>query len=158
MTPTTLRLSESFELTKSSEPTTRVGAAAQPFSTRPLPVLSVVASGGIEAPNPPGYETIDEIVAEFERNPQMSEELKHARAWIADSVLAGKPATLRTLRLQRGMSQAQLAEAIGTQQPYIARVESGSADLRLDTCRRLAAALGVDLNALDRALQRKGVA
>jgi ribosome-binding protein aMBF1 (putative translation factor) len=121
-------------------------------------VLSVVASGGIEAPIPPGYETIDEIVAEFERNPQMSEELKHARAWIADSVLAGKPATLRTLRLQRGMSQAQLAEAIGTQQPYIARVESGSADLRLDTCRRLAAALGVDLNALDRALQRQGVA
>ncbi len=32
----------------------------------------------------------------------------------------GKPVTLRTLRLRKGLSQAQLAEAIGTQQPHIA--------------------------------------
>jgi DNA-binding XRE family transcriptional regulator len=158
MTATTLRLSESFELTKSSEPTTRVGSAAQPFSTRPLPVLSVVASGEVEASVPPGYRTIDSIVSDLERDPKWREELKHARAWVADTVLAGKPRTLRMLRLQRGMSQAQLAEAIGTQQPHIARIESGRADLRLDTCRRLAAALGVDLNALDQALQSQGVA
>jgi transcriptional regulator with XRE-family HTH domain len=77
---------------------------------------------------------------------------------MAETVLAGKPVTLRTLRLQRGMSQTQLAEAIGTQQPYIARIESGSADLRLETCRRLAAAMGIDLNTLDLALQRQKVA
>lgn len=156
MTSTTLRLSESFELTKSSEPTARVGSISSLFTTRAAPVLGLVVPARTEAPIPPGYETIDEIVADFERNPQLSEELKHARTWLADTVLAGKPVTLRTLRLQRGMSQAQLAEVIGTQQPYIARIESGSADMRLDTCRRLAAALSIDLNTLDQALQRQG--
>jgi predicted transcriptional regulator len=55
------------------------------------------------------------------------------------------------------MSQAQLAEAIGTQQPYIARIEGGGTDLRLETCRRLAAALAIDLNRLDQAVQRQKV-
>lgn len=77
---------------------------------------------------------------------------------MAETVLAGKPVTLRTLRLKKGMSQAQLAEVIGTQQPYIARIESGSADLRLETCRRLADALGIDLNTLNLALQTQRTA
>lgn len=158
MNATTPRLSESFELTKSSEPTARVGSAAQPYSTRSLPVLSVVAAGNIEAPIPRGYRALDSIVADLERDPKWRQELKHAKSWMAETVLAGRPVTLRTLRLQRGMSQAQLAEVIGTQQPYIARIESGSADLRLETCRRLADALGVDLNTLDQALQRQRAA
>jgi DNA-binding XRE family transcriptional regulator len=157
MNPTTLRLSESFELTKSSEPTAKVGSAAQPTSTRPLPVLKVVAAVVTENPIPPGYRTLDSMVADLERDPKWRRELKSARSWMAETVLAGKPVTLRTLRLQRGMSQAQLAEAIGTQQPYIARIETGSADLRLETCRRLAAAMGIDLNTLDQALQGQRV-
>ncbi len=72
---------------------------------------------------------------------------------VADTVLAGQPVTLRTLRLRKGLSQAQLAEAIGTQQPHIARIENGHSDLRLDTCRRIAQVLGIDLNTLDQALQ-----
>ena len=156
MTATTLRLSESFRLTTTSEPAAKVGSAAAQFSTRPVPVLTLVASTPSEAPIPPNYQTIDQVVADLERNPQLGKELKRARVWVADKVLAGKPRTLRTLRLQRGMSQAQLAEVIGTQQPYIARIENGTADLRLDTCRRLAVALDVDLNTLDQALQRQG--
>jgi DNA-binding XRE family transcriptional regulator len=81
------------------------------------------------------------------------EELLDARRWIADTVLAGKSVSLRTLRLRKGMSQAQLAAAIGTQQPHVVRIERGQADPQLDTCRRLARALGVDLNTLDQALQ-----
>jgi transcriptional regulator with XRE-family HTH domain len=83
----------------------------------------------------------------------MREELLDARRWVADTVLAGKPVTMRTLRLRRGLSQAQLAEAIGTQQPHVARIERGQADPQLGTCRRIAHALGVDLNTLDQALQ-----
>jgi transcriptional regulator with XRE-family HTH domain len=83
----------------------------------------------------------------------MREEMVDARRWVADTLLSGKPVTMRTLRLRKGLSQAQLAEAIGTQQPHVARIECGHADLRLDTCRRIAAVLGVDLNTLDQALQ-----
>jgi len=106
-----------------------------------------------EAAVPPGYSTIDDVVAELESSPTMREELLDARRWVADTVLAGKPVTMRTLRLRRGLSQAQLAEAIGTQQPHVARIENGQADMRLETCRRIAQVLGVDLNTLDEALQ-----
>jgi DNA-binding XRE family transcriptional regulator len=106
-----------------------------------------------DEPIPAGYTTIDDVVAEFERDPAMHEELLDARRWIADTVLAGKSVSLRTLRLRKGMSQAQLAAAIGTQQPHVVRIERGQADPQLDTCRRLAHALGVDLNTLDQALR-----
>ena len=49
-----------------------------------------------------------------------------------------------------------IAAAIGTQQPHIARIESGQADLRLETCRRIAEVLDVDLNTLDQALKYPG--
>jgi DNA-binding XRE family transcriptional regulator len=115
-------------------------------------VLEFPGSAPAEAPIPPGYKTIDQLVAEFERDPEAKAELRRGRQWVAETVLGGQPTSLRVLRLRKGMSQAQLAEAIGTQQPHIARIERGHADLRLDTCRRIASALGIDLNTLDQAL------
>ena len=47
------------------------------------------------------------------------------------------------------MSQADLASAIGMQQPHIARIEKGNNCPTLQTCRRLAAALDVDMNTLN---------
>lgn len=53
---------------------------------------------------------------------------------------------LKDLRLRAGLSQRQLAEATGMEQPNIARMESGQiADPKLSTLRRLATALGTDL-------------
>jgi transcriptional regulator with XRE-family HTH domain len=50
---------------------------------------------------------------------------------------------LTELRLQRGLSQAQLAEAMGVKQPVVARIESGRArNLTLATIARTAASLG----------------
>jgi DNA-binding XRE family transcriptional regulator len=152
MTPTTLLLDESFRLTGTSESAAQVSTLAPTATTRPARVIQFIAPAPSEAPIPRGYKSIDEIVAEFERDPAMKEELRNARRWVADTVLAGKPVTMRTLRLRKGLSQAQLAEAIGTQQPHVARIEGGQADLRLDTCRRIASALGIDLNTLDQAL------
>ncbi len=157
MTPTTRPLDESFRLTKTSESTVQVSMAVPAVTTRPAQVIPFIAPAPAEAPIPPGYKTIDEIVAKFERDPAMREELLDGRRWIADTVLAGKPVTMRTLRLRRRLSQAQLAEAIGTQQPHVARIEGGQADLRLETCRRIAEVLGVDLNTLDLALQAQGL-
>lgn len=44
------------------------------------------------------------------------------------------------LRIEAGLTQAQLAEMVGTKQPGIARLESGQTQPTLDILRRLAAA------------------
>jgi DNA-binding XRE family transcriptional regulator len=131
-------------------------ADSTPAATTVAPRAKVLEFPGNEladAPVPPGYTTIDELVAEFERDPEAREELRRGRQWLAESVLGKQALSLRVLRLRKGMSQAQLAEAIGTQQPHIARIERGHADVRLETCRRIAQVLGVDLNTLDQALR-----
>jgi transcriptional regulator with XRE-family HTH domain len=53
-----------------------------------------------------------------------------------------------TLRSERGMTQAQLAAAIGVSQPRIARIERGDANPRLVTLAKLAHALDVTLSEL----------
>jgi transcriptional regulator with XRE-family HTH domain len=49
---------------------------------------------------------------------------------------------LKTLRESRKLSQAELATMVGTQQPAIARIESGRGVPRLDFLHRVAVALG----------------
>jgi len=49
------------------------------------------------------------------------------------------------LRIQRGLTQAQLAELVGTKQPAIARLESGQGTPSIAFLRRLACALGAKL-------------
>lgn len=53
-----------------------------------------------------------------------------------------------TLRSEGGMTQAQLAAAIGVSQPRMARIERGDANPRLITLSKLAHALGVTLSEL----------
>lgn len=48
----------------------------------------------------------------------------------------------------RGMTQAQLAEAIGVSQPRIAKIERGDANPRLITLSKIAHALGITLSEL----------
>ncbi len=60
-------------------------------------------------------------------------------------VLAGN---VYALRKDRGLTQAQLAEAAGVRQPRIAEIERGDANPRLDTLAKLARALGVPVAAL----------
>jgi transcriptional regulator with XRE-family HTH domain len=54
---------------------------------------------------------------------------------------------LREARLQKGLSQTEVAARIGTTQSAIARLESGAADPRLSTVQRYAEAVGADLDA-----------
>ena len=49
-------------------------------------------------------------------------------------------------RKERGLSQADLAELVGTTQSAIARLESGGRPPRIDTLRRIANALDADLH------------
>jgi transcriptional regulator with XRE-family HTH domain len=51
---------------------------------------------------------------------------------------------LRTLRERKPMTQEELAEAAGINRVTLANIESGRADPRPTTIRKLAAALGVE--------------
>lgn len=55
-------------------------------------------------------------------------------------------------RVALGLSQTEVAARMGTSQSAVARLESGSADLRVSTLQRYAAALGglLDLRLEDR--------
>jgi transcriptional regulator with XRE-family HTH domain len=50
--------------------------------------------------------------------------------------------SLVSARVAEGLSQTEVAARMGTSQSSVARLESGSADVRLSTLERYAAALG----------------
>ena len=51
---------------------------------------------------------------------------------------------LRTVRIARALSQAELAQRSGVSRVSITRLESGDVDARFATIRKLAEALGVE--------------
>lgn len=67
------------------------------------------------------------------------EELRQRRKIISQLVEA---------RLEKGISQAELARMIGTQRSNICRLESGTQNLTLDTIVKIASALGKDVSLL----------
>lgn len=50
---------------------------------------------------------------------------------------------LRTKRLKAGLTQAQLAQKLETQQPYIASLEAGSGSPTFETLAKLSEALNI---------------
>jgi len=74
----------------------------------------------------------EELKAELMKDPEFRAEYE-----------ALEPAyQLARLRIGKGLSQAQLAELVGTKQPGIARLESGKTEPKLSFLRRVAKALG----------------
>jgi transcriptional regulator with XRE-family HTH domain len=57
-------------------------------------------------------------------------------------------ARVRAIRLERGMSQEALADALGVHRTYLGGVERGERNLTLRTVERLADRLAVDTAAL----------
>lgn len=94
------------------------------------------------------HNDFDAFMAELEADPANAQELKDAGTWIADTFYAEEGETLRTVRIRKGLTQAQLAAALETSQAQIAKIESGRADLRLSTMRKLMQALDLDANQL----------
>jgi DNA-binding Xre family transcriptional regulator len=63
-------------------------------------------------------------------------------------------ASLTSLRLAAGLTQAQLARKVGQKQSNISLYESGlRTDMKRETMRAFCAALGCDMNTLDAALE-----
>ena len=104
---------------------------------------------------PPKHTPIHELIADWEQDGKRRAAMEEARRWAASALHGDKCDTVRTLRLSKGWSQARLAEEMGTSQSHVARIERGTENVAIGTCRRLAMALAVDMNALDQALRRQ---
>ena len=112
------------------------------FATRSVPV-------------PPKYTSITDVVNELESTEEGRVGMEDARRWVADTFHSEDAMTVRTLRLKMGWSQTHLAEKLGTSQSHIARIERGTENLYVQTCRRLCEAFHIDMNTLDQALQNQ---
>jgi len=78
------------------------------------------------------FETFEEYLSEALKDPEFR------KAWEAS-----EPAyQVARLRIMRGLTQAELAEKVGTKQPSIARLESGKSEPKLSFLRRVVEALG----------------
>jgi DNA-binding XRE family transcriptional regulator len=100
---------------------------------------------------PEGFVDIDEAVTSLEADPVRREGLAKARQRIAQEVGAERRG-LAYLRLRQGWSQKTLADAIGTSQSHIARIEAGRGDVLLGTANNLARVLGVSILEINEAL------
>jgi len=104
-----------------------------------------------DVPIPEGFEDVDALIESRERDPAQRAALEAARRRLADR-LPEPATTLAKLRLRKGWSQKRLAEAIGTSQPHIARIENGRDNVLLATANQLARALDVTLDEINTAL------
>lgn len=90
------------------------------------------------------------VSAALERgDAQVRSRMQDARVILGVEFYADSARTLASVRLSLGYSQQQLATAIGTSQPAIAKLEAGSINIFWDTGKRLAQALGLTLAELD---------
>lgn len=80
----------------------------------------------------------------------MSQPMERIRARLAGAeegwLFAQIAGQVADRRKERGLSQADLAELVGTTQSAIARLESGGRPPRIDTLLRIANALDADLH------------
>ena len=79
-------------------------------------------------------------------DPRKAAALQRARLKIAAELDANPAFSVTTLRLNAGLSQAQLATLLNTQQPAIARLEKGQTEPQLSTLQKLAEAFGVPID------------
>lgn len=54
-------------------------------------------------------------------------------------------AALIRARIKKGLTQKELAQKIGTEQPAIARIESGDENLTIDSAQKITEALGAKI-------------
>jgi len=134
-----------------SRRTADTGAAATP-ATKPAGIIEwVIATPTDEQPVPDGFVEIDDLIDAKEKTSAGRAALSAARTRLAARLPeAGRG--LSALRLRKGLSQKQLAQAIGTSQPHIARIERGRDNVLLATAVHLAQALEVNLIEVTEAL------
>lgn len=108
------------------------------------------------APVPAGAQLLVDFLDEFEADPAIARELPGARRRHADELIARQPGVtgLKELRLKAGLSQAELAAALGSSQSRVSQIEAGHQKPGYENIVGLARILGVDYNGLMEALSR----
>jgi len=146
------RSNQSPTLTTTSE--SRSSRPKRDFAPRTGAKASVVYVELFETPDPvdhhPNTQAVEHYIADREQDPRKAAALARARQRLADKT--GGAVDLRTLRLRAGFSQKKLGDLVATSQARIARIEGGQEDPSMGFARRLANALGVDMNTLSEAL------
>lgn len=66
-------------------------------------------------------------------------------------------ALIQSERLKQGMTQSELASLAGTLQKTISAIENGGAGTKLDTLLSVIASLGLDMQIVPRAQDRKSI-
>lgn len=112
--------------------------------TRPCTIYKLVAAPPAQSAD--SLSDFDALVAEIEGTDEGAEQLAEGARWVGAQFYSGPP-TLAALRLARGLSQRQLAEACGLKQPHIARYEAGLHEPRIAIAAKIAHALDVSLDA-----------
>jgi DNA-binding XRE family transcriptional regulator len=110
-------------------------------------------------PQRDGWVDINDLVAEYEQDPGRAQVLARARERLGQDKELFPVTTLSALRLKKGLSQAGLAQRLGTSQSHISRIEAGVEDPRHSTLVKLAQALGETMDVISKAIEataRKG--
>lgn len=115
----------------------------QSVNTKSCPVYSVEAIHASEVSRE-AFSSFDQLLESLEQDEAASAQLSDGRKWVASTFYESQ--TLSGLRLAAGMSQKQLGEACGIEQPHVSRYESGKHEPSLSVSVSLARALGVDLS------------
>lgn len=93
-----------------------------------------------EAKFPNGFSDFDSFVDDLEKDPAWEAELSAARAEAAIDLYPSGP-SIAQLRLKKGWSQKNLANALGTTQAQISKLENGLGNPQLSTMISLSDAL-----------------
>lgn len=118
-------------------------------------VLSLESHPKLQVTVPAKHRRMSDIAKTWVKDDSRRKAIEEARQWVGNTFHGEDGDTVRTLRLRKGWSQTQLAEAIGTSQSHVARIERGDQNLAIQTCRRLSDVLGIDMNTLDLALRQQ---
>lgn len=94
--------------------------------------------------------SVSDVAASWDQKGR-TEMLQRARRRLRSKMPDGSSESIRSLRLDAGLSQTHLAKLLGTSQAHVARLEAGTSQPTLDTCRRLAQVFSVDLNRIGQA-------
>jgi len=86
--------------------------------------------------------SVDDLISQFVAQ-HGDEPLREANRWVAETLYPEHSArpTIAVLRLRAGLSQRELADLMEVKQPYVARLESGSANPTYQSMKSLAEAL-----------------
>lgn len=87
--------------------------------------------------------SVDDFIASLERE-HGPDFLADGRRWVADTFYSDQPASIASLRLAKGWSQARLAKEAHTTQAQISKIERGQQNVAIDTIIELARALEVE--------------